>query len=53
MKELASYQKTQLRDVVQTVKHYQDIEISNAIRRTLDGILLEEIDLINKVDAGS
>jgi hypothetical protein len=43
-KELSSYQRTQLGQVRKQIKEFQDIELSYAIRRTIDGTLLEEIE---------
>lgn len=43
-KELSSYQRTQLGQVREQIKEFQDIELSYAIRRTIDGTLLEEIE---------
>jgi hypothetical protein len=43
-KELSSYQRTQLRQVQKQMKDFQDTELSYAIRRTIDGTLLEELE---------
>lgn len=42
-KELSSYQRTQLRAVQKQVKEFEDTELLYAIRRTLDGTLLEDL----------
>jgi hypothetical protein len=43
-KELSSYQRTQLRQVQKQLKEFQDLELSYAIRRTIDGTLLDELE---------
>jgi hypothetical protein len=44
-KELASYQKTQLRQIRRQIGEYREIELAHAIRRTVDGTLLEELNM--------
>lgn len=49
-KELSWYQKRHKMDIDKQIQAFKDKELAHAIRRTLDGTLLEELDnrLISK-----
>lgn len=49
-KGLNTYQKTQVRAIKKYLKEYEDVEIGRAIRRTLDGILLEDLGDIESLN---
>jgi hypothetical protein len=49
-KELALYQKAQLREIRKRIQEYQEIELAHAVKRTLDGTLLQDFEPNQRIE---